>query len=42
MDDPDTIEVDNKVADGTLFIIRLEKCPVPVYSIKLHEPLRWR
>jgi hypothetical protein len=39
VDDPDTIEVDDKVTKGTLLIIRLEKCPIPIYTIKLHESL---
>ena len=41
MDDPDTIEVDDKVTNGTFLIIGLEKCSIPVYTIEPHKPLRW-
>ena len=42
VDDPNTIEVDDKVTNGALLIIRLEKCPITIYAIKLHKPLRRR
>ena len=41
MDDPNMIEVNNKVTNGTLLMIRFEECPIPIYPIILHKPLRW-
>jgi hypothetical protein len=42
VNDPDTIEINKKMSKGTFFRVGLEECAVPVYTVKLHEPLCWR
>jgi hypothetical protein len=42
VDDPDAVEVDQKVGGGAFFIVCLEKDLVPVNLAKFHEPLGGR
>jgi hypothetical protein len=39
MQDPDTIEVNQKMQDGTFFKVRLEEDAVPIDAAKLHKAL---
>ena len=40
MENPDAVEVDQKVGKRTFFIVGLEECAIPVDSTKLGIPLR--
>jgi len=41
VEDPDSIEVDQKMEERPSFVVGFEKGSVPVDFIKLHVPLRW-
>ena len=41
MNDPDSVEIDEEVTEGTFFIVCLEEGPVPIDSVEFREPLRW-
>jgi len=42
MDDPDSIEVDEKMNKRPFFVEGLEEHPIPINPIEFHETLRRR
>jgi hypothetical protein len=43
VDDPDSVEIDDEMAEGTFFVVCLEKDSVPIDSVEFREPLlRWK
>lgn len=42
VDNPSPVEIDERMAKGSFFGIRLEECAIPIDLVKIHEFLSWR
>lgn len=41
MQNPDTVEVDQEMEEGSFLLVCLEEHPVPIDLVELHESLSW-